>query len=411
MGAEIPAVPPETKDTTLEVTPIPTMPESAMEPEDNIPAPTLRWTLWRLVASLWLLTVGLEAVPIIFSLYSGSVSAFMIHWAEIDASVAMVLTFLLVLVSWQQRPQELRLYQAVGAVWLLTVGLETIQIIIYLWVEPLSELMMQWVKVNAIIIAALTAILLILWQRHIHAKYKAKRLSEITVYSYPKLVYVWPIIALGYVFLFSPSWDWVNSSTIAWIYLGVMVTVFLTVCIDLDRIASLLWLSLIIIITLGYTVIRLYFGATFLDDIGRWFASLSPDYPAQFCYVIGILLTIPYVIMIIGTRANNPWDISHNQIEHRSFLGKDDVHARGAKRVKVTYPDMLELLLLGSGTLTVYTAQGNHIIAEIRNIPLLIFRMGRIDRILEALEVSPQTIEEEAGETDGGTDEDASEHV
>ncbi|MBI5090967.1 MAG: hypothetical protein HZB26_00820 [Candidatus Hydrogenedentes bacterium] len=244
----------------------------------------------------------------------------------------------------------------------------------------------------------LTAIILVagaalLWRWHIQlqAKYRSNQVSEIMIYSYPKLVYVWPVIFLGFVFCWPiDHYHWMSNTVEAWIYVAVLSTVILTVSIDLNRIASLLWIAILVIVVLAVVIVKLKFGVTFLDRIGEWIAGLSPSYSVSSGLVLSIILSIFYVFMIIGARINDLWFISHNQFEHRTVLGKDDSLARGAKRVKASYPDILELVLLGSGTLTVYSAQGNTVLASIENIPWLFFRMGRIDRILEAFEVSGQ---------------------
>ena len=233
----------------------------------------------------------------------------------------------------------------------------------------------------------------LLWHWHLalQAKYRDSQISEIHIYSYPKLVYIWPVILLGFAFYWPiDRYHWLSNSTEAWIYIAALATVFLTVSIDLNRVASLLWLAVLVIAVLAVVIVKLEFGVTVLDRIGHWIVELSPSYSVSSGLALSIILGVFYIAMIIGARLNDLWFISHNQFEHRTVLGKDDSLARGAKRVKASYPDILELVLLGSGTLTVYSAQGNSVLAQIENIPWLFFRMGRIDRILEAFEVSPQ---------------------
>jgi hypothetical protein len=252
------------------------------------------------------------------------------------------------------------------------------------------------------------------WHLYLSAKYRDSEVSEILIYSYPKLVYVWPVILLGFAFYWPiDRFHWMSSTTEAWIYVAALSTVFLTVSIDLNRVASLLWLAVLTIIVLAVVIVKLEFGVTFLDRIGHWIKELSPTYSVSSGLALSIVLGVFYVAMIIGARLNDLWFISHNQFEHRTVLGKDDSLARGAKRVKASYPDILELLLLGSGTLTVYSAQGNSVLASIENIPWLFFRMGRIDRILEAFEVSPQRggIADDESDAHGSNEEVTGDHI
>jgi hypothetical protein len=99
--------------------------------------------------------------------------------------------------------------------------------------------------------------------------------------------------------------------------------------------------------------------------------------------------------MCINVRINQRWRISHNEIEHFAMLSKDDSLGRGAKRIITSYPDFLELLLCGAGTIQIYSAQGGTLLRNIPNVPWLFFRSKKISRILEATEVSAMLGDEE----------------
>ena len=102
-----------------------------------------------------------------------------------------------------------------------------------------------------------------------------------------------------------------------------------------------------------------------------------------------------YLIMFINARVNQRWRIGRNEIEHFAMLSKDDSLGRGAKRIITSYPDFLELLLCGAGTIQIYSAQGGVLLRSIPNVPLLFFRSDAISRILEATEISPTSGDEE----------------
>jgi len=94
-------------------------------------------------------------------------------------------------------------------------------------------------------------------------------------------------------------------------------------------------------------------------------------------------------------RINQRWRISHNEIEHFAMLSKDDSLGRGAKRFITSYPDFLELLLCGAGTIQIYSAQGGIQLRSIPNVPWLFFRSTKISQILESTEVSASSGEED----------------
>jgi len=68
----------------------------------------------------------------------------------------------------------------------------------------------------------------------------------------------------------------------------------------------------------------------------------------------------------------------------------EDAITRGAKRISVEYPDVFELLLLGSGHIVVRDSKGKEEIRCISRVPLLIFREKQLDQISEVWGVSLQ---------------------
>jgi hypothetical protein len=105
--------------------------------------------------------------------------------------------------------------------------------------------------------------------------------------------------------------------------------------------------------------------------------------------------------MFIDAHINQRWRISHNEIEHFAMLSKDDSLGRGAKRIITSYPDFLELLLCGAGTIQIYSAQGGTLLRSIPNVPWLFFRSATISRILESTEVSAASGDEECDPLEG----------
>ena len=105
--------------------------------------------------------------------------------------------------------------------------------------------------------------------------------------------------------------------------------------------------------------------------------------------------------MIVWSRLQHKWKITPNEFEHISFGRSDDSLARGAKRVRCKYPDLLELILCGAGTLEVYSSTGRTKLKSIPNVPLLPLKRRAIDRILSATAVvSSDALHEEAEEAE-----------
>lgn len=203
---------------------------------------------------------------------------------------------------------------------------------------------------------------------------------EVVFYSYPKLLFIWPLLVAGPLFYFLPA-SW--APTLAWVYLTILILVILTLGIDLERNYSFLW---------GVIGAMLFFLGKWLNDaynipifrtIFTAFDNLSAKYDPGFGMVVSLLLLIPYAVMVLWARLQHKWRITHNEFEHYAFGRADDSLARGAKRVRSTYPDLLELLIAGAGTLIVYSATGRQELRRIPHVPLIFFVRRRINRLLE----------------------------
>ncbi len=280
---------------------------------------------------------------------------------------------------------------------------------------------------------------------------KTKKTShQVTFFSYPKLLFCWPIIALGYLMYFVvPSVDEMaehraeqalksgfqqqqnaedaaeqatdadtrtaDSTTMSlgkpdtegletagWIYLIVAALVLITIGVDLERNYAVFWMVFIA----GFYFLGLWLhdvqGFTLFGDIYRAFARLDVRYSRELGLALSILLTPPFIVMLIWVRINHKWRITHNEFEHYAWGRADDSLARGAKRVRSTYPDLLELIIAGAGTLVVYSATGKQELRRIRHVPLLPLVRKRINRLLEVTAVTETDaiVEEEMEEVE-----------
>ncbi|MCX6867311.1 MAG: hypothetical protein NTV46_14015 [Verrucomicrobia bacterium] len=223
--------------------------------------------------------------------------------------------------------------------------------------------------------------------------------SQIVFYSYPKYLYTWPLIVLAVVFQLLG--DLVSPNVEGWVLLITLLTVLMAVGFDLSRNLAISW---------GVTIIASVFCILWLkdvknvivfSDIGHHLASRNPTVSPDWTYLFALFGGLLYLIMFIDVHINQRWRISHNEIEHFTMLSKDDSLGRGAKRIITSYPDFLELLLCGAGTIQIYSAQGGILLRSIPNVPLLFFRSAEISRILESTEVSAASGDEDVDQHEG----------
>lgn len=210
--------------------------------------------------------------------------------------------------------------------------------------------------------------------------------TEINFYSYPNLVFVWPLIVAGP--LFAGLEKVVPAEVLGWLYAGVSLLVILALGIDIER-------NHVFMLALAGMAIA--FAGMWLADaqnipvfgeIFRWFADMDLQYDRTFGNILALFLAIAYLLMIIGTRFNNKWRITHNEIEQRAWGRREKAYPRIGKTFRTTYPDWLEALLCLSGSLVVSDSRGDRIVEQIDHIPLLPFKARRLDRILETWSVT-----------------------
>jgi len=260
---------------------------------------------------------------------------------------------------------------------------------------------------------------------------------QVTFYSYPKLIFAWPIIVLGVLFFFIgqpmmnvntikdtvevPAVEGVDGQpagamkeveveivqyrhssgleALGWIYLAILVLVVLTIGVDIERNVAVFWLVVMLLFFFLGRWLADAKGFTFFGDIYSFFDGLDVQYDRGMGLMLSLLLAVPYGVVMVWARLQNKWRITHNEFEHYSWGRADDSLARGAKRVRSTYPDLLELLLAGAGTLIVYSATGRSELRRIHNVPLLPLKRKKINQILEQLRVTDSheaVIEEES---------------
>ncbi len=230
---------------------------------------------------------------------------------------------------------------------------------------------------------------------------------EVVFHTYPKLLFIWPIIAAGFLFWFPAGWDWVNLESLGWVYLLLSVIVILTIGVDIERNHAVFWLVAFgLFFFLGLWLSEKS-GFTLFGNIFNFFEDLEVQYDPGFGMSVSILLLIPYLTMLVWARMQHRWRITHNEFEHYSFGRADDSLARGAKRVRSTYPDLLELLICGSGTLIVYSATGRSELRRIPHVPRIFWVRKRINRLLEATAVTQPDIDELAEAEEQAEDDEA----
>ncbi len=242
------------------------------------------------------------------------------------------------------------------------------------------------------------------------SKKPAKPLTHVVFHAYPKFIFAWPIILAGLILWPVVGYWNADAEICGWIYLLVLTLTLLTLGIDLERDHAVFWLVVFLaFFFLGKWLSSSYEGFTFFGNIYRYLANIDVQYSPALGQALSFLLIPPYLVMLIYARLQHRWRITHNEFEHYSWGRADDSLARGAKRVRSTYPDLLEFLLCGAGTLIVYSATGRTELRRIPHVPFIFLVRRRINTLLESTSVVHHHDELIAEEADDEADERESE--
>lgn len=209
-----------------------------------------------------------------------------------------------------------------------------------------------------------------------------KQFHEVRFVAYPKLMFIWPLLLAGFVF-YGLAGLGIDLEVLGWAYIWIAIIVLMTLGVDVDRNQAAFWTILIFGVWILGLWLRDVKSITVFGDIYRWFAGLDLQYNPKLGLALSILLAVPFTLMMVWSRLNDYWRITHNEFEHYSFGRTDDTLGRGAKQIRTSFPDVLELLLAGAGTLIVYNASGTQ---ELRRIPHVMFLpmiRARLNKILE----------------------------
>jgi hypothetical protein len=247
--------------------------------------------------------------------------------------------------------------------------------------------------------------------------------------GYPKLLFVWPLILAGFVFWpfsapraappGSPSGPATTAGDaqapaapavslapphsarlegLGWAYIWVATVVIMTLAVDIDRNQFVFWLVVVALIWVFGLWLKDAKSITVVGDIVRWFGRLDVQYDRAFGLAISVILLVPFVLLMGWARLNDRWRITHNEFEHFSFGRTDESLGRGAKTIRTTFPDVLELLLGMAGTLIVYNASGTRELRRIPHVMFLPFVRRRLNQILETTQVTPSGAADEEDE-------------
>lgn len=239
------------------------------------------------------------------------------------------------------------------------------------------------------------------------SKTHSPEVHEVTFISYPKLLFVWPLIVLGFLFwplagigAADPDGNAGMQEVLGWFYIVAAILVILTLGVDVNRNQAIFWMVLIGLVWVLGLWLRDAKQILIVNNLYSWFADLNVRYDRAFGLVISVFLSVPYAVMLVYAWVNDRWRITHNEFEHYSMGRMDDSLGRGAKSVRTTFPDIFEMLLGMAGTLIVFNATGTKVLRRIEHVMFLPLVRKRLNRILESTAITAAMSEAEEDDDD-----------
>ncbi len=205
-----------------------------------------------------------------------------------------------------------------------------------------------------------------------------------TFTSFSGLIYCWPIMLMGFIGALATHWG-ASPIVIGWIYVWVILLTLIVLGTDISRNSILVWALVVgLVLAVGALV-----NAKFQIPVLHWIYSHFAAHGVQFNYGIGMSLSelLLIVFVVIGFQAllDGRHEISSREVTHRRFLRASESWPLNINRVRMDWPDLMEMFVLfGAGHLVIID-QDRREVLRIPNIPFLWFFRDEVNRILDIM--------------------------
>ncbi len=208
---------------------------------------------------------------------------------------------------------------------------------------------------------------------------------KVSFTSYSALIYLWPIMVIGWLNSLLLRWNWAGPELLGWVWITVVLLVFICIGTDVNRNKAIV---IVLLILLGWTSGALLSDRAqipVLSHLYNYFAGLGVQFEPGTAKFLGIAILLLLVGTVFIAWFDGRYEITTREITHTRVLRASDSFPRGAKRVKLDWRDLAEVLLgFGAGDVLVIDAQRNELL-RIPNVPFLWFFRRDIERVLEVL--------------------------
>lgn len=204
---------------------------------------------------------------------------------------------------------------------------------------------------------------------------------KVKIRSLPKVIFFYPTWIFSFVCAVVMSADAAASwPGIAW--MGVFVINLFIVSFDFTE-----QKSIIVALTTVVAILALVLAGA-LSDVAGFFGKLKPAMDSTFYWMMAVTFSIIFLLAWLGSRLDY-WEIEPNEIVHRHGLFRRMKRfSTESLRWDKVIPDVMERIMLGTGTIILTTPYEKH--------PIVIehvMRIGRVDEQIARILGVKQVIE------------------
>jgi len=203
--------------------------------------------------------------------------------------------------------------------------------------------------------------------------------------SFSTLMYLWPIMVVGWVGCWLHGWEWISPPVMGWIWITIVLIVLLSIGSDTDRNKTIVILLVVALLWVCGLLLEEKKGIPILSHVYDFLAERNVQFDPGTASVLSLATFIILLLVIFLAWFDGRYEITTREITHKRLLRTSDSLPRAAKRIKRDWRDLTEVFLgLGAGDLIVLDTNKN-IVMRIPNIPFLWFFRHDVDHILEVL--------------------------
>ncbi len=202
--------------------------------------------------------------------------------------------------------------------------------------------------------------------------------------SFPSLIYTWPICAMSWVAVIALQVA-PDSATIGWLWLIVVLFTLIVIATDVGRNTALGWALFTALLFACGALLYANFKIPILGMLYDHFAGLNVRMDKGLAWAAAEWTTLMLAITIMVALLDGQHEISSREMTHRRFLRTSENWPLTMNRVRLEWPDMLEMcVLFGAGHLVIID-QDRREILRIMNVPFLWFFRDEVSRILDVM--------------------------